>query len=199
MQINYWYVGGGVVALAGLYFIGRGGGASGEDSTDGVTGTPLAAPLFMASGGGTASAGTGSEVLGGDAWQPPKVPLSENPDYQIALVNKDVQLASINAAKELAKLTAGQLPPEQIPVLNSGSSKSEYRGSDIGVASSFIKQVTGMSNWSEEQKGRYIYQKALEKGVSTTEVAQAYSAATGAKVSPGDIAKWVADRGYKTL
>ena len=199
MQINYWYVGGGVVALAGLYFIGRGGGASDESGANGVTGTPLAAPLFMASGGGTASAGTGSEVLGGDAWQPPKVPLSENPDYQIALVNKEVQLASINAAKELAKLTAGQLPPEQVPVLNSGSSKSEYRGSDIGVASSFIKQVTGMSKWSEEQKGRYIYQKALEKGVSTTEVAQAYSAATGAKVSPGDIAKWVADRGYKAL
>lgn len=199
----WYYYAGGAVALAGIALIARGGSkqAPAEDSEP--TGTPMAAPLFMAGGGGTSQPGTSDGV---SAWVPPKVPLADNPDVAIAKINADVNRAAIDAAAKLyntgtdiVRPTAPTNPTPNTtasPPPNTNSNKPEYRGSSIAEGAAYIKDLMAHApaNSSEDIE-MTIYRKAKEYDYSPTEVAKSFSQATGSKISVETVNKWLKDRG----
>jgi len=193
----WYYYAGGVAALAGLALIAKGGSGqaqskdSGGDAAASPQGTPMSAPLFMASGGGSSQSATNDLPLGGSTWKPPTVPIGDNPDVAIAKINAEVNLAAINAAERLQTAAINQT---QQP--NTTASKTEYRGSNIAEGAAYIKSITAQT----PQLGfaaveNNIYQKAKAYGFSPTEVAQSFTAATGQKVTPDDVNNWLAARG----
>lgn len=185
----YYYAGGAAVLGLGAVLM-RGGKKQGSDSESAPGATPMGAPLFMASGGGSNQAGTADGVSN---WTPPKVPLSDNPDVAIANINAGVQMAAINAATKLQEAAIIQATPPP----NTVSNKTEYRGNSIQEGAAYIKDLIRRTpgagnNVTIEQD---IYAKAKAHNYSATETAQAYSDATGTKVSVSQVSKWLSDRG----
>lgn len=201
--MNYWLWGGGALAAGGLlYLVARGGSDNGKTSESAAK-TPQVQPLMMSGGGnaGGGQAGLGNANLGGDAWEPPTVPLSENPDVAIANITAGVQLAAINAAKELQLAGLATLPGAEStvpPVDTSGSSTSEWRGSNIVAGAEFAKNVLAEAPViGSEAVENKIFSAAKAAGYSATEVAQSLSAAAGKTVKPEEVNKWLSDRGLK--
>lgn len=214
----WYYWAGGAAALGGLGYIiykGAQGASSGAGDSEPapVAGTPMAAPLFMASGGGTMQSATNDKVLGGDTWMPAKVPLSENPDLAIAKLNADVNMAAIQAGKDvqLAGIqTAGQVKQNTAPALptvltpapppNTIATRAEFRGNNIVEGANFVKNIYATQSAAGSASiERQIYDAARANNYSATEVSQSFSAATGQRITPADINKWITDRGLAPL
>jgi len=86
-----------------------------DNSEDGAAIPPAQMmPMFMQSGGGLNPASAPATVLplGGESWKPADVPLANNPDVEIAKINREVYLAQIAAQKEIANKGLSYLSPQ---------------------------------------------------------------------------------------
>lgn len=195
--MNPWLWGGGAVAAGGLLWaVTRGGGGSSEPASDNTVpdSTPMAAPLFMASGGGSNQSATNDPNLGGDAWKPPVIPISENADVAIARINSDTAKYAIDRAAELQNAAVQELP-SQTPAVST-SRASEWRGNSISQGAAYIKDVVSKAgNTGMEAAERAIYAAAKSGNYSASEVAQSYSEATGVKTTATQVGDWLKSRG----
>lgn len=189
----WYYYAGGAAALAGLALIVKGGSGNRDSSETSPAGTPMSAPLFMASGGGTSQSAMPDNVLGGDPWKPLVTPITDNPDVAIAKINADVTKYAIDQAALLQKSAVDVVAP-QPP--NTGGSKTEFRNNSIAEGSNFIKSIIPqISNRGNAAVEMDIFNKAKAHNYSATEVAQSFSDATGTKIAAETVNKWLSDRG----
>lgn len=220
----YYYAGGLAAAAIGYKLISGGASDDAPSDDSGVSGsTPLAAPLFMSGGQGGGSMGTipgssGNAItdaageiikaagksptaptndlpLGGSAWLPPTVPLSADKDVEIAKINAGVNMAAIKAATDL-QLAGIKAAQQATPVpTNTTPSKTEFRGNSIAEGSQYIKSLISNTKMSEADIQMAIYNKAKAYNYSATEVAQAFSDATGSKKNAAEINAWLTSHG----
>lgn len=195
----WYYWAGGAAALAGAALIMRGGQKQADNSADASTSgglTTMGSPLFMASGGGTSQGSSDTSVSGAIASNPAHVPLSENVDYQIALLNQAVNLAAIQAGKDV------QLAGIAItnPNTTTTTSGSEFRNNSIAAGADYIKnQIAQQPKIGVASVEQNIYAAAKANNYSATEVAQAYSDATGQKITAKNVNDWISSRNLAAL
>lgn len=186
----WYYYAGGAAALAGLALVMRGGSDSQSEDSSAPAGTPIATPLFMASGGGGGS-GVSETRLDGN-WAPPVNGDVVNSDVRIAEINAGVNMAAIAAAKELqtAAIVNAAPPP------NVTTNKTEFRNSNIGSGAAFIaEKIKKIPTAGYAAVENEIYQAAKLHGYSVTETAQSFTAATGILTTPEKVKGWLDARG----
>lgn len=152
-----------------------------------------AQPLFIPAGGGGGGGGVSDNTdQGRQINQPVSTDLSQNVDYQIALLNQQVQLANISSNEKLtSSAIAATVVPNTPPV---SSSTNELRGNSIKAGADFISQTLAqVPKIGQSAAEMAIYNAAAANNYSKSEVAAAYSAAGVQGVSVATIDKWLAD------
>lgn len=156
-------------------------------------------PLLMPTMGGSSQAAPVGLPLGGEAWAPKTVPLSQDKDYAIAQINAGVQSEAIKASQALQTAALQYLFPV-IPPTTGAVGKPEWRGNDIVQGTEFVKsQLASIGKTGEENFYRTIYNKAKGAGYSATETAQSISSALGKKITPDQVNSWIKERNLGAL
>ena len=166
-----------------------------------TTQAPVTQPLLMPTMGGSTQAPTPNLPLGGEVWQPARVPLSEDKDVAIANITAGVQSESIKAASALQAAMMQMLFPPVQPVTDGGAgAKPEWRGHDIVQGTEYVKaQMANIGKTGEEAFYRTIYNKAKDAGYSATEVAQSLSSALNKTITPVQVNDYIKQRGLAAL
>lgn len=132
-------------------------------------------PMFITGGLGGGGAnmigGSAALPLGGEIWQPPAVPLSENPDVRIAEIYAGVQQAAIEAQRESA-LRSSQLASDSItnrPAMQQSAAAADVYAQFKSVSA--IDRRTGRSVAPISSVGK------IAQGAMNTNDASAISAA----------------------
>lgn len=137
----------GITIPVGLFVFSRWGGGSatsnseGDAQPGGLESGVL--PMFitggLGGGGANMMGGSAPLPLGGEIWQQPAVPLSENPDVRIAEIYAGVQMAAIDAQREATlrgALSADSITqrPAMQPAYNNITPTNTSRGAYYNTA-----------------------------------------------------------------
>lgn len=199
----------GGVGLAGTAFLvvrnraAKATSAKGNDTAAPANQMPATQPLLLP-GAGTGpgnSASTPNLPLGGEVWKPPVVPLSENVDYQTAVLNANVQKSALDAQTNLQSKYLDWIMGSNTttPLDTNFDTRKEIRGNSIVEGTNYVKSVLPkIAQSGENAVFMEVYNKAKNAGYSATEVAQSLSGA-GVKADASVVRQWIADRGLAAL
>lgn len=163
----------GITIPVGLFVFSRwGGGSAASNSEDDAQPGGLESgvlPMFitggLGGGGANMMGGSAPLPLGGEIWQPPTVPLSENPDVRIAEIYAGVQQAAIEAQRETA-LRSSQLASDSItgrPAMQQSAAAADVYAQFKAVST--VDQRTGRSVAPISTVGK-LSQSAIKTGDS---------------------------------
>lgn len=195
------WVGG--AAIVGYFLLGKSSG--GENTSASDTALPAGVlPMFMSggfAGGGMTGAFSGAPnlPLGGEIWQEPVVPLSENPDVKIAEIYAQVMMAGLDAQE---RAIGTGLPETETDGL---SSRETVRYNPYGTSNAVTQQRRDvqavkslLSGGGNDAAYLTIYNEATARGASSDQVASTLRSA-GINVGVADVNKYIAEAGLKPL
>lgn len=187
--------GGGIAALLGVggYALTRGNSNAKQAAAVQSNQKPVTQPLLLPGAGAIGSSQITPQLpLGGEVWEPPQVPLANNPDVEIAKLNAGVQREAILAQTALQSKAFEYLFAQ--PTADPNAGVNEWRGKDIIQGADYVRSIDNVRKTAgDDAFYRQIYTKAKQAGYSATEVAQSMSAAMGGTVSPKVVKQWIAD------
>lgn len=226
--LNPWTLA--ALAVGGGYYflVARGSEGGGTESvSDGadVFGGGVM-PMFisggMGAGGGNMHSGGDILPLGGEIWQEPDIPLSENPDVRIAEIYADVQRTAINTQADLARrntLTAQEAAElskfgfvnqaikdnNSAPLVNNNFFSKEQYQADREKASAMAASVPQYTTASlandrtsyQQAAARQDYMSIYNSAKASGHGAQYVASQLG--LGQDAVKQWVASQGLKAL